>query len=65
MELPGKWGTARGCPGLEAKGRKSFGEGRGVVAVSMLLRAQKVCGLRTQLGAGNAVVTANLGWCRD
>lgn len=42
MELPGKWGTARGCPGLEAKGRKSFGEGRGRVAVSMLLRAQKV-----------------------
>ena len=43
---------------------RASGREEGVVTVSMLLRAQKVCGLRTQLGAGNAVVTANLGWCQ-
>lgn len=43
---------------------RASGREEGVAAVSMLLRGQKVCGLRTQLGAGNTVVTANLGWCQ-
>lgn len=59
MELPGS-GEQPGMPRFEGQGKKELG-GRGRVAVSMLLRAQK-CGLRTQLGAGNAAVTANLGW---
>ena len=50
--------SQRGCPGLEVRRRKSFGE-EGVAAVSTLPRGQESSGLSTEPGAGNAEVTAD------